>query len=173
MNKNRFFEILVIVAFSVVIAFVYNYTTTKPLPLIYHKKIVPKLDDSQLFGNGNSNNLDSNKLISDKTVTFEQMNKVIESNTGEFIIVDARNSDYWKKSKIGNSINIFPYEDESIVINKILDLPHDKKIIVYCDGGNCDSSHKIAEMMKNFGLENVFIYTGGWEEWTKMKGIKE
>jgi len=173
MNKNRYFEILVIVAFAIAIALVYNYTVPKPLSLIYHKKIVPKLDDSQLFGSGNSSNPDSSKLLSDKTVTYEQMLKILESGTGEFIIVDARNSEYWKKSKIGNSINIFPYEDESNVINKILDLPYDKKIIVYCDGGNCDSSHKIAEMMKNFGLENVFIYSGGWEEWTKKKGIKE
>lgn len=170
MNKKRFAEIFVILLFSIIVAIVYNFSLPKPLPLIYHKKITPKLEDSLLFGDSSKTN---NNLEDGKTVTYEQMLKIIEDNSGEFIIVDARNPEFWGKNRIGNSINIFPYEDDEVVINKILDLPQNKKIIVYCDGGNCDSSHKIAEIMYNFGYENVFIYSGGWEEWIKMKGIKE
>jgi 3-mercaptopyruvate sulfurtransferase SseA len=28
----------------------------------------------------------------------------------------------------------------------------------------------VAERMKNFGFENLFIFTGGWEVWTKERG---
>jgi len=105
-----------------------------------------------------------------KTVTFEQMTKIIKNDA--FIIIDARTPESFAKEKIGNAINIFPYGDEGEMMNKIMSLPHDKKIVVYCDGGACDASHKIAEIIISFGYEKVFLYSGGWEEWA-LKYKKE
>lgn len=99
----------------------------------------------------------------EKTVTYEQMKKII--NNPNFVIIDARSADDYSKGKIGNAINIFPYDDESRYFPKILSLPSDKKIVIYCTGGNCDLSHHLAEDLMNFDFKNVFIYTGGWEEW--------
>ncbi len=104
------------------------------------------------------------------TVTYEQMKKII--NNPDFIIIDARSPEMFAKSKIGKAINIFPYDEEAVFMPKILELPTDKRIVVYCDGGNCDSSHKLAEAIKSFGYNNVFIYTGGWDDWTKHQGQK-
>lgn len=109
----------------------------------------------------------------EKTVTYKQILRILEDKSGDFLLIDARNEENWSKKHIGNAINIFPYDTEDIVIPKILDLPQGKKIVVYCDGGNCDASHKLAEMMMSFGYDNVFIYTGGWEDWTKKQGIKD
>lgn len=99
----------------------------------------------------------------EKTVTFEQMKKII--NNSNFVIIDARSADDYAKGKIGNALNIFPYDEESNYFPKILSLPRDKKIVIYCTGGNCDLSHHLAEDLMNFDFKNVFIYTGGWEEW--------
>lgn len=170
-NKSIIKEILFILIFSIAIGVVYNFMLPKPLPLIYQKKAVSKLSDDAVFGKSESEKTkDDIEKIDGKTVTYEQMLKIIPND--EFILIDARNPEYYKKSRIGSSINIFPYAEESDVMNKILDLPQNKKIVVYCDGGNCDSSHKIAEILINFGFSNVFIYTGGWDEWSKMKGLK-
>lgn len=106
-----------------------------------------------------------------KSVTYEQMLKIV--NNDSFIIIDARNPENYAKERIGNSINIFPYGDEGEMMNKIMSLPFDKTIVVYCDGGACDASHKIAEIIITFGYEKVFIYSGGWEEWAlKYKKTK-
>lgn len=104
-----------------------------------------------------------------KTVTFEQMKRIIESPN--FVIIDARQPSEFEKAHIPNSINIFAYEDESSLIPKIFSLPKDKTIIIYCDGGTCDLSHHLAEKLINsFGFKRVFLYEGGWEEWsTKFK----
>lgn len=106
-----------------------------------------------------------------KTVTYEQMLKII--NNDSFIIIDARNPENFNKEHIGSAINIFPYGDEGEMMNKIMSLPYDKKIVVYCDGGACDASHKIAEIIISFGYDKVFLYSGGWEEWAlKFKKTK-
>jgi len=104
-----------------------------------------------------------------KTVTFEQMKRIIESTN--FIIIDARQPAEYEKAHIPKSINIFPYEEEATLIPKVFSLPKDKTIIVYCDGGTCDLSHHLAEKLINsFGFKRVFLYEGGWEEWsTKFK----
>ncbi|PKL84661.1 MAG: hypothetical protein CVV22_11760 [Ignavibacteriae bacterium HGW-Ignavibacteriae-1] len=104
------------------------------------------------------------------TVTYEQMKKII--NNPDFIIIDARSPEMFSKSKIGKAINIFPYDEEAVYMPKIFDLPTGKRIVIYCDGGNCDSSHKLAEAIKSFGYKNVFIYTGGWDDWIKHQEQK-
>ncbi len=103
-----------------------------------------------------------------KTVTYKQMLQII--NNDNFFIIDARSAENYNKSHIGNAINIFPYDEESIVVQKIFELPQNKKLVIYCDGGQCDSSHELAKMIMNFGLKNVYLYAGGWEEWTKQNG---
>jgi rhodanese-related sulfurtransferase len=100
-----------------------------------------------------------------KIVTFEQMKRIVESD--RFIIIDARQPEAYETAHIPNSINIFAYEEEATMIPKILSLPKDKTIIIYCDGGSCDMSHHLAEkLMYVFGFKRVFLYEGGWEEWS-------
>lgn len=105
-----------------------------------------------------------------KVVTYEQILKIIDDP--HFLLVDARHSEAWQKDRIGHSLNIYPYDDEEAVFHKILDLPMNKKLVVYCDGGTCDASHKLADMMQSAGYTNVYIYIGGWDEWIKKRGMK-
>jgi len=101
-----------------------------------------------------------------KTVSFEQMLKIIQSN--DFIIIDARQEDAFKKGHIPRSVNIFALDEPDIKVPKIFDIPKDKKIIVYCDGGQCDLSHALAKELRDaFGFKQVFLYEAGWEEWSQ------
>lgn len=116
----------------------------------------------------NEQELNNKKDSRYKVVNYEQVLRII--NNDEFIIIDARSPEMYSKDKIGNAINIFPYSDnESEVMDKIFTLPDDKAYLVYCDGGNCDSSHRIVDMLLSFGFERVFIFPGGWEEWLKKR----
>jgi len=100
-------------------------------------------------------------------ITLKQMQRIAEDTSGNFIIVDARRPEDFKGPRIGNAINIFPYmDDASLVIDKVMALNKSKTIIVYCDGGDCDSSHRVGDILKMLGYR-FFIFEGGWEEWTK------
>ena len=100
-------------------------------------------------------------------ITLSQMQRIAADTTGNFIIVDARRPEDYKEEHIGNAINIFPYAtDESSLVEQVISLPKSQTIIVYCDGGDCDSSHKIGEILQIFDYR-FFIFEGGWEEWIK------
>ena len=44
----------------------------------------------------------------------------------------------------------------------------DKTIVVYCDGGSCEASHKVAERIRtDLKIGNVYVLTGGWSAWQK------
>jgi len=102
-------------------------------------------------------------------ITLQQMKKISSDKSGSFVIVDARRAEDYNEAHIGNAINIFPYvDDESILVEQIFSLPKDKTIIVYCDGGNCDASHMVGEMLNNFGYR-FFIFEGGWKNGLKAK----
>lgn len=105
-----------------------------------------------------------------KIVTYRQMLKIIHSD--KFVIVDARRPELYASSHIASAVNIFPYDEEQIYMPKLLSLPKNKTIIIYCEGGTCDLSHKIAEDLSRFGYTKVHIYEKGWEEWSKNQGIK-
>lgn len=124
------------------------------------------------------NNLETSKNVKDKSVkesTLDNLEKVVNYNqvlkiirNKNFVIIDARSLDDYKKGKISNALNIFPYnENENEYFQQIMSLPRDKRFLIYCTGGNCDLSHHLAEDMANFGFSNIFIYVGGWEEWEK------
>lgn len=103
-----------------------------------------------------------------KSVNYEQMKKIV-ANPG-FIIIDARRPEEYKKAHIPGAINIFALSDPNEKFELIMSIPLGKKYVVYCDGGNCDLSHQLAEeMLHSFGFTNVYIYEGGWEEWSKNK----
>lgn len=131
----------------------------------------PKVDDNKIKPDKISN--DEIEEIKDsfsdvKEVNYEQMKKIVKD--ASFVIVDARSPELFEESKIGDSINIFPYtDDQDAMVQKIFELPMDKKIVVYCDGGTCDASHKLTEMIVQFGYEHVYIYPGGWEEWSAKR----
>lgn len=103
-------------------------------------------------------------------VNYEQVTKIVGHK--DFIIIDARRPELYAQSHLANAINIFPGWEENEVIEKILQLPQNKKIVIYCDGGNCDLSEEIAVLLDNFGYKRFYIYGGGWEEWSKKQKIK-
>jgi len=41
------------------------------------------------------------------------------------------------------------------------------RIIVYCDGGDCELSHDLAEALKSYGHKRVQLFAGGIAAWTE------
>ncbi len=198
-QKKHIYEIILIVATSVLLGLVYNALNPKKLPLIYKPAKIEKISNDELFGPAvkqtqvietkANDTIETKEIVKapaqdtlkkpkeapvepalKKTVTYSQMLKII--GDPNFVILDARNAEDFAEAHIGNAKNIFPYDPMDQLFAKAQKLPTNKKIVVYCDGGNCDSSHKLAEFLESIGFDKVYLYTGGWEDWIKHKGGK-
>ena len=99
-----------------------------------------------------------------KGISTSGAKKILDSKTAVFI--DARRSDQFGEGHIPGALNIYAYEFKEN-IGKVGGIPKNKQIVVYCDGGECELSHDLADDLVKFGFTNVLIYTGGWEEWSK------
>lgn len=125
---------------------------------------IEKNKNSETIASEEPQTEDGHEVANYKNVTFTQVQKMIDNPN--FIIIDARRDEEYEKAHIDNAINIFPYISEDVLFEKALQLPEDKRIIVYCEGGDCDSSHKLVQFLKDvIGLEHVYIYSDGWDDW--------
>lgn len=82
------------------------------------------------------------------------------------ILVDARPHEDYELGHIPNaiSLDVRKFETEFAKHSEFLTgsgLP----IIIYCNGGDCEDSHKLSDQLKNYNL-TALIYTGGWKDWS-------
>ena len=207
--KKTIQEAIIIIILASGTGFVYNYFSSKPLPLIYTPKKLEVASDS-LFNQIGQSTVDSGKIKQDsslnttaattvedtskptqkalkdttktqnqsvvvgsklgaiKTITMSQLKKHL--NDKNFLVIDARKPEDYQTAHIGNAINIDPYEEnKDSYFRKLTSLPNDNVIVVYCSGGQCEASHHVVEDLVSFGYTKVFLFAGGWEEWTKAK----
>src|SRR4030042_4405655 len=47
-----------------------------------------------------------------------------------------------------------------------LDFPGAQTLIVYCEGGDCQTSIALAKIIHDKGYKDIRIFTGGWAEWS-------
>jgi histidine triad (HIT) family protein len=85
-------------------------------------------------------------------------------NAGPYHLIDARGAEKYAEGHIAGATNIFGGEVQSRIPD-IMQTPRDRVILIYCDGGECELSHHVADVLKQFNYGSIFIYTGGWAEW--------
>tara|TARA_B100001250_G_scaffold408114_1_gene429950 strand:- start:2097 stop:2597 length:501 start_codon:yes stop_codon:yes gene_type:complete len=93
-------------------------------------------------------NLNSAKIFFDKQVLF----------------VDARAEEYLTEGIIPGAIFS---DNNEILSEKIYDLiGYDKGFVIYCSDDDCGSSEELAYELQDLGFMNIFVFKGGWKEWT-------
>jgi rhodanese-related sulfurtransferase len=87
---------------------------------------------------------------------------------GKTLFVDARSKDEFVQGHIAGAINL-PVEKarESGLGPVLTGLSLDFPIVTYCDGGNCEASIDLAQLLKEYGYTDVAVFYGGWEQWQK------
>lgn len=146
-------DAIIIIIISVIIALAFNAYSEKGIDLIRKPPEVI---------------LDFNQTDLEKTVSYDQVLKMLEDD--QYFFIDARPEDLYQDGRIGEAINIYPLDEEEIVFEKIFSIiPEGKTYIIYCNGGTCDLSHDLAQKMIDMGFERIFIYHGGWDDWEKMQ----
>ena len=83
----------------------------------------------------------------------------------EVLFVDARDEGYYQAGHIKGAMkNIFLYE----LIFKIEEKQNkDTPLVVYCGDPGCGDSEQLAYDFKDMGFTKLYVFKGGWLEWSK------
>jgi rhodanese-related sulfurtransferase len=84
---------------------------------------------------------------------------------GTVLFIDARHEYDFKQGSIQGAINI-PLSDFDTLRPALNKIPRDKRIVVYCNGEQCNSSLELAAKLSELGFTNINIFFGGWQEWS-------
>jgi rhodanese-related sulfurtransferase len=83
----------------------------------------------------------------------------------EVLFLDARDEGYYQAGHIKGAMkNIFLYE----LIFKIEEKQNkDTPLVVYCGDPGCGDSEQLAYDFKDMGFTKLYVFKGGWLEWSK------
>ena len=94
---------------------------------------------------------------------------------GEIVFVDARNDDAYQEGHIPKAYPFDHYQMENYVEDVFPACEIADRVVIYCNGGECEDSKFVALDLIQLGLpaEKVFIYLGGITEWQSQGGAIE
>ncbi|MCS6999646.1 MAG: rhodanese-like domain-containing protein [Bacteroidota bacterium] len=105
-----------------------------------------------------------------RAVTYKQVLMMLRNE--DVLFFDARRRDEFDQGHIPRAQNVdiqlFELDPtyRSSMMQMLYSLDKRRPVVTYCGGGNCELSHKLSEVLKSIGFEHVFIYTGGWNEYS-------
>jgi rhodanese-related sulfurtransferase len=86
---------------------------------------------------------------------------------GTVLFLDARQPDDYAAGHIGNALNLpaLSFDQHFGEIAPLL-TPH-SELVLYCDGTECDLSHRLADNLRQLGYTNLHILFNGWTVWNQ------
>jgi rhodanese-related sulfurtransferase len=149
MTKNLFKQIAIIILISTLLGLVWNLGSVK----------------RYLKGEYEQGFLSSEEFSSIAFISFPEAEGLFA--TQEAVFIDSRSRGSFQKGHIQGAINI-PFEESHDIQDGLLEsLPHDKILVIYCDGQECQSSTNLARYLFQQGFLDLRVFFGGWEEWMK------
>ena len=85
------------------------------------------------------------------------------------IFIDARDDDHYRAGHIPGAYHFDRFQPETYITNVVQVCLIAQQIVFYCGGGECDQSlHAAVYLRDSIGIpkEKVFVYGGGFTEWT-------
>src|SRR5262245_53207119 len=86
-------------------------------------------------------------------------------DSGAAIFLDAREPADYAAGHIGNAINLpaLAFEKHFAEVSPML--TPESQIVVYCNGTECELSHRLAGSLNQLGYTNVHMLFNGWTVW--------
>jgi rhodanese-related sulfurtransferase len=91
---------------------------------------------------------------------------------GEAVLFDARPERPFREGHVPRARNLPATESKLKIPPDLLELPRERTLVVYCEGGDCQSSLALAKRLHDEGFKDIRVMTGGWAEWKKA-GLPE
>jgi rhodanese-related sulfurtransferase len=86
-------------------------------------------------------------------------------NKGTAFFLDARAPADYQAGHIAGALNL-PIDDFDTYYLQVQPmLTPDAAIVAYCDGKDCDLSHRLMDRLRELGYHNVRLLVNGWTTW--------
>lgn len=91
-----------------------------------------------------------------------------EAEAGLYVFVDARNDDAYRQGRIPGAIQFDHYRLTDFLDRVVPQLEGRERVIVYCNGGDCEDSGFVCKDLEDAGIpyDALYLFAGGWKEWT-------
>jgi rhodanese-related sulfurtransferase len=86
----------------------------------------------------------------------------------QVLFVDARPAERFEAGHIPGAVRLTSQEWDALVPKFIDAWEPDRVVVVYCEGGTCDTSREIAERIKReLQIQSVYYLQGGYPAWQR------
>lgn len=84
-----------------------------------------------------------------------------------FLFIDARDDKHYQEGHVPGAFQLDYYKPETHLQLVIPMAQIAEKIVVYCNGGNCEDSELAASLLRDAGIpvEKLYVYWGGFSDW--------
>lgn len=86
-------------------------------------------------------------------------------NSGAAVFLDARAPADYAAGHIPNALNLPALHFEEHFPRVAAQLAPEMQLVVYCDGEECELSHRLKELLAQVGFTNVAMLHNGWTSW--------
>lgn len=86
---------------------------------------------------------------------------------GAAVVLDARAAVLFGRGRVPGARNVPAAGREEALPDEVLALPKDGTLVVYCEGGDCQSSLALARRLHDEGFRDIRVFSGGWADWTR------
>jgi rhodanese-related sulfurtransferase len=86
-------------------------------------------------------------------------------DNGAALFLDARAPADYAAGHIGNALNLPALSFESHFGAVAPMLAPESPLVLYCDGTECDLSHRLAASLRQLGFTNSHVLFNGWTAW--------
>ena len=86
------------------------------------------------------------------------------------VLLDARAPDAYAAGHLPGALNLPAESLDASYPPLKAKLTASNRIIVYCDGGDCELSHDLANALKDFGHTRIQLFAGGVNAWMENGG---
>ena len=95
-------------------------------------------------------------------ITLTQAKALYDQN---FFFVDARRKEVYIEGHVANAFRADMASFASGDPQWVSGLPKDMTLVVYCNGGNCDESEHVAQLLNASGFKAVYVMHDGFPGW--------
>jgi len=135
-------QALVIVALAAVLALAGNAISPRGIPWIAPPKEEPKPEEFMPLAR-------AEEVWSDGSAFF----------------LDAREPEDFAAGHIANALNLPMLSFDSHFGEVAPFLSPESQVVVYCDGVECELSHRLSDRLKQMGFTNMHVLFNGWTAW--------
>ena len=143
-------QAILLVLISILIGIGSNIISSKPIPWFAVKLAVVENVDTK----------SEDPILA--AITLEQARNFFDESV---LFVDARDEGYFEAGHIQGAIkNIFLME---LIFNIEEKQSKNTSLVIYCGDPGCGDSEQLAYDLKDLGFTKLYVFKGGWLEWSK------